>query len=262
MIARLSARGVTLSHADSTVLDAVTLVVEPGEFVAIVGPNGAGKSTLLKVLLGLLAPSCGDARLGDAKVRALPARSRAAGLAWLPQRDAVVEAIRVIDRVAAARFRFDEPRADALAAAQRALDDLDIADLGERLADTLSGGEAQRVALAALAVQEADWWLLDEPAHHLDPARQVDVYQHLGRRWGEGQGILCVTHDVNLLRHAAPGPTAESLRIVGLADGAIRFSMTLADARLAEALSALFGVGVRAVEVDGVTCFVVVGEGA
>ncbi|MDP6944720.1 MAG: ABC transporter ATP-binding protein, partial [Myxococcota bacterium] len=214
-------------------------------------------------LLGLLTPSEGAVTVGAHAVGALGGRARAELLSWLPQRDAGVEPLRVVDRVAAARFRFPEGRAASLAAAERALDALDISALAARLVDTLSGGEAQRVALAALAAQEATWWLLDEPAHHLDPARQVAVYRYLGERWrgggGQRQSMIVVTHDINLLRHATTGAEAERLRVVGLGDGQVRFRTTLSDERLPERLTELFGVAVRAVDVDGERHFAVTG---
>ena len=244
----------------TTLLSDVQLQAKPGDFVAIVGPNGAGKSTLLKTILGLRRPSQGSASIGKREVSSIGGRERAGLLSWLPQRDAGVEPVRVVDRVASARFRFPEGRAASLAAARCALEALEVSALGERLMDTLSGGEAQRVALAALSAQGAAWWLLDEPAHHLDPARQVDVYRHLGERWAEGQGMVAVTHDVNLLSHAAPGEAAERLIVVGMAEGRVRFQSTLADAELAHKLTELFGVVVRAVDVDGRRHFAVTGE--
>ena len=252
--------GLGVTAGKVQLLEGVELTAEPGAFVAVVGPNGAGKSTLLKTLLGLLKPATGEVSVGERQVSELSGRDRAALLSWLPQRDAGVEPVRAIDRVAAARFRFDEGRASSLEAASRALAAMDIAALSERLVDTLSGGEAQRVALAALAAQEATWWLLDEPAHHLDPARQVAVYRTLGERWRAGQGMVAVTHDVNLLAHAAPGEHAERLLVLGLANGEVQFQVPLADPALAERLTTLFGATVRAVDVDGVRRFVVLGE--
>jgi iron complex transport system ATP-binding protein len=257
--APLTASGLGVTAGAARLLEGVDLRAEPGDFLAIVGPNGAGKSTLLRALLGLARPAAGAVTVGDRPVDALGGRERAGLLSWLPQRDAGVEPVRVVDRVAAARFRFAEGRAASLKAAAQALVALDVAGLSERLVDTLSGGEAQRVALAALAAQEATWWLLDEPAHHLDPARQVAVYRHLGDRWRAGQGMVVVTHDVNLLAHAAPGEQAERLTVVGLAEGQVRFRAPLADPTMAERLSELFGVAVRGVDVDGARHFAVTG---
>ncbi len=71
--------------------------------------------------------------------------------------------------------------------------------------------------------------------------------------------MLAVTHDVNLLSHAAPGEAAERLTVVGLSEGQVRFRAPLGDVTLADKLSDLFGVGVRAVDLDGVRHFAVTG---
>ena len=263
MTGGLSLQGVTVQVGDATLLKGVDLMVEAGGFVAIVGPNGAGKSTLLKAALGLIPTTEGTLSVDGQSLRTLSGRARAGVLGWLPQRDASVESVRVVDRVAAARFRFSEGRGHSLQAAYDALEALGIAGLAERRVDTLSGGEAQRVALASLAAQEATWWLLDEPAHHLDPGRQVEVYRTLGARWrgelGAPQSMVAVTHDVNLLSHAAPGEWADRLTLIGLSDGAVRFRAPLSDPALEQHLSALFQTQITAVTVEGARHFVVTG---
>jgi iron complex transport system ATP-binding protein len=263
MTAGLNLQGLTVQVGAATLLKDVDLAVDPGGFVAIVGPNGAGKSTLLKAALGLVRTTAGELSVDGQALGSLSGRARAGVLAWLPQRDASVESVRVVDRVAAARFRFSEGRGHSLHAAHQALEALGIAGLAERRVDTLSGGEAQRVALAGLAAQEATWWLLDEPAHHLDPGRQVEVYRTLGARWrgefGAPQSMIAVTHDVNLLSHAAPGEWADRLTLIGLSEGTVRFRAPLSDPTLAEQLSVLFETQVKAVSVEGARHFVVTG---
>ena len=114
MSGTLVAEGLGVTAGQARLLEAVTVRAEPGEFLAIVGPNGAGKSTLLKALLGLTKPSAGAVSVGGRPVADLGGRERAGVLSWLPQRDAGVEPVRVVDRVAAARFRFAEGRAAAI----------------------------------------------------------------------------------------------------------------------------------------------------
>jgi iron complex transport system ATP-binding protein len=105
------------------------------------------------------------------------------------------------------------------------------------LLSELSGGERQRFAIAALLAQAARFLLVDEPANHLDPARQAETYALLGSLLDGGVGILCVTHDVNLLAHVGTTP-----RVAGLADGELCFDTTLAAEALPERLAELFGV--------------------
>jgi iron complex transport system ATP-binding protein len=100
------------------------------------------------------------------------------------------------------------------------------------------------VALAALLAQEAGILLVDEPANHLDPGYQAETYRLLGELWRQGLGVVCVTHDVNLLAHAGGAGT---LRVFGMRQGAARFEHCFADDALAAELGELFGVPVTRV---------------
>lgn len=229
-------------------LDALSLELAAGELLALVGPNGAGKTSLLHAVLGLLRARSGSVTLLGDEVRTLDARARAARVAWLPQHTAPGEALSALEVVAAARFRFNEPFRVAAARALEALERVRIAHVAERSVLALSGGERQRVALAALLAQEAPLLLLDEPANHLDPARQIEVYRLIGELWRDGKGVVCVTHDVNLLRHL--GAPAQ-VRLAGLAERRLQFQTTLADPALPEALGQLFGIQMRALPFEG-----------
>ena len=236
MTAGLELSNVAVRVAGRALLEGVGLRVEPGEFVALVGPNGAGKTTLLRAGLGLVR-SEGEVFSGGQRIDTVPPRTRAALLGWLPQQPASSEALSALEMVVAARYRFDETRAAARAAARRALERLGAAELAERAVTGLSGGERQRVALAALVAQEAKMLLVDEPANHLDPAQQAETYALLGSLLRDGAGILCVTHDVNLLAHVgAP------VRVVGLARGKVAFETPYDAADLPARLAELFSV--------------------
>jgi iron complex transport system ATP-binding protein len=225
--------------AERTLLDRITLSIAPGEFVALVGPNGAGKTTLLKTALALRAPSSGSVRLQGSLVGELDARRRAALIAWLPQQIRAEEPVTSLESVAAARFRFSESHAHSRRAAELALARVGAAEYAERRVTELSGGERQRVAFACLVAQEAEILLFDEPANHLDPAQQLDVYRLLGQLWREGRTILCINHDVNLLHQVGD---AARLRVVGLRAGSFVFDAPLDAASLPAQLGNLFGV--------------------
>ncbi|MEO8904639.1 MAG: ATP-binding cassette domain-containing protein [Polyangiaceae bacterium] len=231
-----------------TLLDAVNLRVERGEFVALIGPNGAGKTTLLKTALALLLPSSGEVRVQGQPTAQLDARARAAALAWLPQHIRADEPVTGLETVAAARFRFQESHAASQKAAEKALQRVSAGAYGARRMTELSGGERQRVAFACLVAQDARTLLFDEPANHLDPAQQLEVYRLLGELWREGRSVLCINHDVNLLQQVGD---SERVRIVGLRAGRIAFEATLADPALPAQLGALFGIEMDAVFSNG-----------
>ena len=239
---------VSVVRRGRALLDQVDLVVAPGQLLSLVGPNGAGKTTLLRVMLGLTAPSAGRALLGHMALAELAPKQRAARVAWLPQHSSAAEDLVALEVVMAARFRFDEPLGVCRREARSALGRLGVADAAERALGTLSGGERQRVALAALLAQAAPILLVDEPANHLDPAQQIDVYRLLGELWREGKSVVCVTHDINLLRHLG---SPDRVRVAGVADGRLRFELPLTAAALPDQLGALFGVHMHALTLQG-----------
>lgn len=236
---RLELERVSISTGKRRLLSELDFEVSSGEFVAVVGPNGAGKTTLLRTALGLLTPASGAVLVDGELVQSLDGRARAARLAWLPQQLSASEPLRGLELVTAARFRFVEPESAARKASLEALARLGAEGLADSRIDRISGGERQRVALAALLAQGAELLLLDEPANHLDPAHQAETYRLLGELWREGLGLVCVTHDVNLLAHSGD---PERLRVVGLRDGRVAFSTRYADPDLGDRLSELFDV--------------------
>ena len=215
----LEYRDLSVQIGERTLLDGLSLHVPPGDFVALIGPNGAGKTTLLKTALALRAPSKGSVLLGGKPALELPARVRAEKIAWLPQHLRADEPVTCLESVAAARFRFHEGHAASLKVAE--------------------SGERQRIAFACLIAQDADILLFDEPANHLDPAQQLEVYRLLGELWREGHTIVCINHDVNLLHQVGDGAR---VRVVGLGKGRIGFDTKLTDGALPRQLGELFGL--------------------
>lgn len=247
---------VSVEVAGQALLSQVRFRAEPGEFVVLLGRNGAGKTTLLKVALGLVKTCAGDVRVGGRLIGKLSDRERAARIAWLPQHAVVHEALTAVDLVATARFRFAETHASALAAARRALSRTGVGQLASRVVNSLSGGERQRIALAVLLAQEAPLLLMDEPASHLDPAQQIATYRLIGDLWRGGQGVLCVTHDPNLLHHALTGDEPDRVRVVGLEAGSILFERRFSDPALPGSLSRMFGVRIARLHCEGAQVFV------
>lgn len=228
-------------------LEKVSLSLDARDMVVLVGPNGAGKSTLVRAALGLVPTANGQVCLGGDPVERLAPTERAARIAWLPQTRGADEPLTALELVAAARYRFRESAARARERGAGALARLSATELQHRLLTELSGGERQRVALAGVVAQEAPLVVLDEPANHLDPAHQIEAYSLVGDLWRDGLGILCVTHDANLAFHLGD---AERIRVVGLADGQVRFELPYGSDDLPEALGDLFGLQMDAVTVD------------
>ena len=186
--------GVRVTRGARTVLDVPALDVRQGEILAVIGPNGAGKSTLLRVLGLLEAPTGGVLRFRGAPVTArdgLPLRRR---MASVFQEPLLIDAS-VRDNVALG-LRFRGWDGQTVAQVDVWMERFAIAHLASRRAKTLSGGEAQRAALARALVVQPEVLLLDEPFSALDPPTREALIDDLGRILAEDRTTtVLVTHD-------------------------------------------------------------------
>jgi iron complex transport system ATP-binding protein len=184
-------------------LQSLDLHVSAGECWGIIGPNGAGKSTLLRLLAGLLTPASGTVRLNGRAMHTLPPRTRARELAFLPQQmqcdvPGTGREIALMGRFPHRTLGLFENAADFDIVA-RALDETEAASFADRPIATLSGGEAQRIHIAAAIAQQPAVFLLDEPTASLDLYHQLSIFAiltQLAQR--DGKAVVVVTHDVNL----------------------------------------------------------------
>jgi cobalt/nickel transport system ATP-binding protein len=156
------------------VLDDVSFAIEPGEKVVLLGANGTGKSTLLRVLSGLVTPTAGEYRYRSRPVTPAALRNREFGRRFrrevvllFQHPDTMIFNPTVYDEIAFGPRQLRLPDADERVA--HWAETFGLADHLDRPPFTLSGGEKQKVCLAALLVIEPDLLLLDEPTAHLDP---------------------------------------------------------------------------------------------
>jgi ABC-type cobalamin/Fe3+-siderophores transport system ATPase subunit len=201
MSALLSLRDVSYGYPGHPVLKSVSFSADGGEFVVIMGVNGAGKSTLLDILAGLRPADSGSVLLGGRGLSTLPARERSRTISHLPQGTSnqlpfTVEQVVLMGRYAYADrwFESDEDRAYADDSMKR----MDCFQFRERPYSTLSGGEQQRVLLAACIAQCPKLMLFDEPSTYLDVHQQLQCFSTLAELAREGALCIAVTHDLNL----------------------------------------------------------------
>ena len=201
----LEVRDVKFGYRDRpSVLDGISFSVEPGQLWTIVGPNGAGKSTLLRLMAALLRAQSGEVLYRGRPLYALSARERARRIAFLPQRVPLAGDLSAREVVLMGRYPHRTmglfESAHDLDIAERAMVRTEVSQFADRLAGTLSGGEAQRVHLAAVLAQEPELLLLDEPTASLDIKHQLAVFEILRAVcMPDGPAVIVVTHDVNLV---------------------------------------------------------------
>jgi molybdate transport system ATP-binding protein len=177
----------------------VSLAIEPGETVAVLGPNGAGKSTLLALTAGLLRADSGRATLDDTVLfdadggEFLPPHNR--GVSLLAQDALLFPHLSVEENVAFGPRSCGVSRAAARATARHWLNEVDVLELADRRPAQLSGGQAQRIAVARALAADPKLLLLDEPLSALDVSVAPALRRMLRRVLAE-RTVLIVTHDV------------------------------------------------------------------
>jgi len=185
------------------VLDRVSATVGRGALVGVLGPNGSGKTTLLRLMSGTRTPTEGSVLLDGRPLHRIPRRELARVLAIVPQETHLAFDYSVMEMVLMGRHPhlglFEVEGPSDIAVARAALVSTGTADLEDRDFNTLSGGEKQRVIIAAALAQASDVLLLDEPTASLDLGYQLEIAALLdGLNRERGITMVVSTHDLNL----------------------------------------------------------------
>lgn len=226
LVPRIELVNVWFRYSDNTpwIVRGVSLVIEPGEFVAFVGPSGCGKSTLIKLILGSLQPAVGEIRYGGVPVQQLGVRAYRSALAAVMQDDALL-AGSVTENISFFDARPDRERVERCATAAAVHStikqmvmgyDTLVSDIGS----SLSGGQKQRVMLARALYKDAPILLLDEATSHLDVDSERAVNANIEQ--------LAVTRIIAAHR---PETIASAQRLIALdKDGKVAHDLTRATA--------------------------------
>ena len=176
--------------------------VTPGQFVYLTGPSGAGKTTLLRLLFGADFPTRGEVRVGGVSVSALkPAKiallRRQIGVIF--QDFKLIHGLSVFENVALSLRAAGKKGPKLVNRVHYILDLVGLREMGDILADTLSGGEQQRVAVARALVGRPSLILADEPTGNLDPKNAQVVLDLLADAHRAGSTVIVATHDPAIL---------------------------------------------------------------
>src|SRR5437879_6811954 len=212
-----------LGHVEVQALRGLNLKVDAGRMVSIIGPSGSGKTTLLNILGGLDRATAGTVSVGNTQLTSLPPSE----LVWY-RRDIVghiFQALNLIPTLTAAEnVELPMMAAKVKSSARRwrikeLLDVVGLSDRWEHKPDELSGGEQQRVAIAAALANDPPLLLADEPTRELDSVNARMVTEFLVKVNRElGKTVVMVTHDQNVARVAD--------HIMRIEDGTIKASLT------------------------------------
>jgi len=195
-----------LPAGDVVALDHVSLIVEPGEFIAVMGPSGSGKSTLLNMMGCLDVPTSGMIYLSGQEISSMSdddlTRLRRDHIGFVFQQFNLIPLLSAVENV---EFPIllttgrEESRRRAIKVLR--MMHLDDALFSHRPGE-LSGGEQQRVAIARALVNDPDLLLCDEPTGNLDSKTGTAIMEILAAENREGKTIVMVTHDPNVAAYA------------------------------------------------------------
>ena len=205
----LDISGLQVVRSGKKILNVNSLKVERGEFVNIIGTNGAGKTTLLKTICGLIKPSKGQVVIDSTDIYHLSPWKRSnfrRQIGYIPQSTAYNSALPFTTREivlmgrSAVKKLFSQYTKDDIAIADKWLDEVGLLKLGGRIFSSLSGGEQQKVLIAAALSHSPNLLLLDEPTSSLDfswKSKIMALVKDLHKRFG--LTVLLVSHEINTL---------------------------------------------------------------
>lgn len=196
---------ISKSYGNRKIIDDLSFSIDENEIVAIVGKSGSGKSTLLNMIGLLETYNSGEILLKGEKLPNLNSKEatllRRNEINYLFQTNALINEKTVRENLLVAMEYVDIKDEEKSTKINKILDKLDILDIIDQKINTISGGEAQRVALARCVLKPGDLILADEPTGSLDPIMSDEVFSLLlNLRSAYDKTILIVTHDMDIAR--------------------------------------------------------------
>jgi iron complex transport system ATP-binding protein len=194
-------------RAHRRAVDGVSFDARRGEITAVVGPNGSGKSTLVRTMVGRVKPLSGAVLIDDRPTAEIGRRGLARAVAVVAQSEETAFPVTVAEYIALGRFphvgAWHRIGAGDRRAMERATELANVGEFLSRQMDALSGGERQRVRLARALAQGGDGLVLDEPTAFLDIGHEMTVFELLVALARDGQAVLLVSHNLNLVARFA-----------------------------------------------------------
>lgn len=199
-------------------LNEVDIVIEPGEFTAIVGPSGSGKSTLLQLMGGLDTPDAGQVLLKDKAISSMSGHElsdfRRDHIGFIFQAYNLIPVLNAAENCEYIMLLQGIPAAERKERVYRMLEQVGLAGRETRRPNQLSGGQQQRVAVARAMVSQPDIILADEPTANLDSQTGMDLLDMMhDLNRNEGMTFVFSTHDPKIMERAS--------RLIHIEDGQV-----------------------------------------
>lgn len=239
--------GVRKFYGETAVVDDVTINLPAKGITSIIGPNGAGKSTLLSIISRLMGMDAGTVTVGGLDVTSTPSAELARRMSILRQDNHMTARLTVRDLVAFGRYPYSKGRLtmEDKDHIDRALDYLNLAELGHRFLDELSGGQRQRAFVAMVLCQDTEYVLLDEPLNNLDMKHALGMMKIMQKAARElGKTVVLVLHDINFA-------SWYSDYIVAMREGKVVRQGTCEEIINPEALNAIYDMDINVHEIGG-----------
>jgi len=197
-MAAITVRGLVKEFDGLRAVDNLDLTIENGEVYGLLGPNGAGKTTVIRILVGLIRPTSGDARVLD---RPAGEKELAKRTGYMPQEIALYDTLTVEENLDlfANLYEMERGRIE-----QRKLEVLRFVALEDRrnsIVYQLSGGMRHRASLAVALLHEPELLFLDEPTVGVDPELRAGFWENFGRLKTSGKTVIITTHYMDEARH-------------------------------------------------------------
>lgn len=194
---KLTATDLIKVYSGRRVVDRINLEINPGEVVGLLGPNGAGKTTTFYMIVGLIKPDGGAIFLDGEDLSRSPMYVRARkGLNYLPQEPSIFRKLTVRENIMAILETLPITAEEREERLHMLLAELDLTQLADNKAYSLSGGERRRVEITRALVTEPKYILLDEPFAGIDPLAVADIGRIVVRLRMKGIGIIISDHNV------------------------------------------------------------------
>ena len=187
----------SFGYRDRKILQNINFTVENGEVVSVLGSNGVGKTTLLRCMMGFLKWHTGCSRIDGVEINSIPHKEFWQKIAYVPQAKGAAFGYSAIDMVTLGRSAhlgtFAQPGPEDREAAERAMEDMGITYLHDKLCTEMSGGELQMVLIARALTINPQMLILDEPESNLDFKNQLIILETI-KRLSDKRGISAIVN--------------------------------------------------------------------